>query len=387
MTWAARETAHAFSTAENGDARVSDAEGRQAVADAEVDAAAKSRRSFISRWRWPLIIGGPVAILAIAAFFVLTGGRYQSTDNAYVQIAKAPVSASVGGRVVAVLVKENQQVRAGQPLFRLDDRDFQANAAEAQAELAQAQLEIGSLRAAYQEQQAAVAAAQESVAYTTREAARQAALVAAGVASRQQADEAAHAAQQARQQLAQARQQAAAALANLGGDPSLPVGRHPSVLAAQAKLQRAQLNQSYTEVVAPAAGVVTRVEQLQPGGYVNPSQTVFWLLTGAPWIEANFKEDQLAHMQVGQPVTIEVDAFPDAELSGHVASFSPGTGATFSALPAQNATGNWVKVTQRLPVRIAFDRTPPAMAGRAGLSAHVKVDVKATPARTTVAAR
>jgi membrane fusion protein (multidrug efflux system) len=328
-----------------------------------------------------LIVSGPVVILLIAAYFVLTSGGSQSTDNAYVQIGKAPVSASVDGRVIAVYVTENQQVRAGQPLFRLDSRDFQANAARAQADFAQAQQDVTALKAGYELQLARTSAAQDSVDYAVREAARQQALLKAGVSSRQQAEEAANTAKQARDQLLAARQQLAQALAGLGGDPNRPVDRQPRVLAARADLERAGLNQSYTLVTAPADGIVTRVEQLQPGAYVKSSQTLFWLLTGAPWIEANFKEDQLAHMRVGQPVTIEVDAYPDGRLRGHVASFSPGTGAVFSALPAQNATGNWVKVAQRLPVRIAFDRPPPEMAARAGLSARVKVDVRA-PAKT-----
>ncbi len=357
---------------------MSDAEGYQAIADAEVEAAASGARdSWLRRWRWPLIIGGPALILIIALYFVLTGGHYQTTDNAYVQIAKAPVSSSVGGRVVEVYVKENQMVRRGQPLFRLDPRDFQANTEQAVAELAQAEVQVRALRASYEEQQAALASANETLDFATREAARQKALVEAGVASRQSYDEAVHTAQQARQQIAVARQQVAAALANLNGDPGMSVGRQPAVLAARAKLQRAQLNQSYGQVMAPTDGVVTRVEQLQPGAYVNPSQTVFWLITGQPWVEANFKEDQLENMKVGQPVTIKIDADPKHPLQGHVTSFSPGTGSVFSALPAQNATGNWVKVTQRLPVRIAFDHAPPEVAGRAGLSAHVKVDVRA----------
>jgi membrane fusion protein (multidrug efflux system) len=128
--------------------------------------------------------------------------------------------------------------------------------------------------------------------------------------------------------------------------------------------------------VAPADGVVARVDQLPVGAYLNGSQIAFWLLSGQPWVEANFKEDQLAHMKVGQPVDIRLDAYPDARLHGRVASFAPGTGAVFSALPAQNATGNWVKVTQRLSVRITFDQ-PTAVAARAGLSAKVKVDVRA----------
>ena len=148
-------------------------------------------------------------------------------------------------------------------------------------------------------------------------------------------------------------------------------------MQAQAQLERAKLNISYATVVAPSTGVVTRVEQMPLGTYLNASQTGFWLLSGEPWVEANFKEDQLAHMKVGQPVTIKIDAYPDADIKGHVTSFSPGTGQAFSALPAQNATGNWVKVVQRLPVRIGFDKPPPGMAARAGLSAKVKVDVRA----------
>ncbi|HKP80071.1 MAG TPA: efflux RND transporter periplasmic adaptor subunit, partial [Phenylobacterium sp.] len=175
---------------------------------------------------------------------------------------------------------------------------------------------------------------------------------------------------------AAARQQKAQALAALGGNPDIGSAA-PAVQQARAQLERARLDVSYATVVAPADGVVARVDQMPVGAYLNASQTAFWLLSGQPWIEANFKEDQLAHMKVGQPVTIEVDAYPDADLHGRVASFAPGAGSAFSALPAQNATGNWVKVTQRLPVRIAFDRTPPAMAARAGLSAKVKVDVRA----------
>jgi membrane fusion protein (multidrug efflux system) len=123
--------------------------------------------------------------------------------------------------------------------------------------------------------------------------------------------------------------------------------------------------------------VVARVDQLPLGAYLNASQTAFWLLSGQPWVEANFKETQIGHMHVGQPVEIDIDAYPGGPLKGHVASFPPGTGAAFSVLPAQNATGNWVKVTQRLPVRIEFDRPPPERAARAGLSAIVKVDLRA----------
>ena len=369
---------------------MSDSEGYIALGEAEVEAAEKKRRtSWVSRFRWPLMIGGPLLIVAIAAFFILTGGRSQATEDAYVQVGKAPVAASVSGRVVEVLVKENQRVKRGDPLFRLDPRDFQVAADASSAHLHDAYGRVLALKASYGEAQARVvqartrvARAQDVVAFTAKEAARSKAMFDAGVASRDQYDQAAHAADTARSDLAGAEADLAAAqaeeraaLANAGNAPNASAEDHPLVRAARAELERAQLAQSYGVVVAPTDGVVTRVDQLQPGAYVNAAQTVFWLITGQPWVEANFKEDQLAKMKVGQPAEIEVDAFKGTKLAGHVESFSPGTGQVFSALPAQNATGNWVKVTQRLPVRIAFDRPPPEMAGRGGLSAHVKVDV------------
>ncbi len=343
--------------------------------NADVDT--KAKPSFMRRMRWPLIIGGPLVILGVVAYFILTGGRTQTTDNAYVQIEKAPVAPAIAGRVTDVYVHENEFVKRGQILFRLDARDMQANAEAASASVANAALQVRALRASYQQQEAMVQAAKDQLAYTTTEATREKNLAGVGVASQAQVDQANHAVLAARQQLAAAQQQAAQVLATLGGDPNLAAQSAPAVMQAQAQLDKAKLNISYATVVAPADGVVTRVDQMPVGTYLNASQTGFWLLSGEPWIEANFKEDQLAHMKVGQPVTIKVDAYPDADIRGHVASFSPGTGQAFSALPAQNATGNWVKVVQRLPVRITFDKPPPDMAGRAGLSAKVTVNVRA----------
>jgi membrane fusion protein (multidrug efflux system) len=359
---------------------VSDAEAIPALGNAEVDPKV-GRESFMRRFRWPLMIAGPLVILLVVAYFVITGGRYESTDDAYVQIAKAPVAPSIGGRVTDIYVHENQFVHKGEVLFRIDARDLQASAAAAQAQVASAKLQLEAQRAAYLQTQANVRAARETVSYADGEAARQKQMAAAGVASKQQLDQAVHAAQQAHAQLAAAQQASAQALAALGGDPNLKDDAYPAVMQAQAQLARAKLNVAYTTVEAPADGIVTRVDQMPVGTYLNASQTGFFLLSGAPWVEANFKEDQLAHMKVGQPVDIHVDAYPEAHLHGRVASFAPGTGAAFSPLPAQNATGNWVKVVQRLPVRIDFDRPPPGMAARAGLSAKVKVDVRA-PGRT-----
>jgi membrane fusion protein (multidrug efflux system) len=382
---------------------VSDSEGYSALGEAEQEAAAKRKRpGFISRYRYPLMIGGPVVILAITAYFVITSGRSQSTEDSYVQIAKAPVAASVSGRVIEVLVKENQLVHKGDPLFKLDPRDLDASLDQYQAQVGVVYGQVLALKATYSEAvakvgqtqtmvantQAKLAQAQQTVAFDQNEVTRTKALFDAGVGSRDQAEQAVHTLDNAKTELAnaqtavaaaqsevvQAKAAQTAALANAGNRVDQPADKHPLVVAAQANLERARVNQSYGVVTAPVDGIVTRVDQLQPGAYINASQTVFWLLAGQPWVEANFKEDQLAKMKVGQPATITVDAYK-GKLTGYVGSFSPGTGQAFSALPAQNATGNWVKVTQRLPVRIEFDKMPPEMAGRAGLSANVKVDV------------
>jgi membrane fusion protein (multidrug efflux system) len=334
-------------------------------------------------WRWPLMIAGPVLILAGVGYFVIASGRSVSTDDSYVQAARVPISASVGARVIELDVTENQRVKQGQVLFRLDTRDLSTAVQQAQAQLSSAQLQVQALRAGYLQAESSVKTAQDTAAFQDREVARQQALMNAGVASRDQYETAVHNADVARQQVAIAQQQAAKALADLGG-PLTGVANQPLVQQAQAALDRARLNYSYGVVVAPQDGVVTRVDQLQVGAYVNPAQTLFWLVAGEPWIEANFKEDQLAKMRIGQPASIHVDACPDRNFPGHVASFSPGAGQAFSPLPAQNATGNWVKVVQRLPVQIAFDHPPPAVCGAAGLSANVTVDVRSgdtTPRR------
>lgn len=326
------------------------------------------------RLRWPLMVGVPLIVLAGIGFVLLTGGKSETTDNAYVQATRTGISASIDGRVVEVDVRENQRVAKGQVLFRLDPADYQVAVSEAEAALAQARFDVQGKRAVYNQRLADLAAIQETAAYAQREAARQRDLAAAGVATQAQADEARHAADQARRQVAVVRQQIATALADLGGRADMPTERQPAVLEAEAKLARAKLDRSYAAVVAPTDGVVAKVEQLQVGQRVEASRPLFWLISGKPWIEANFKEDQLAHMRVGQPATIKVDAY-DRPLKAHVASFSPGTGSAFALLPAENATGNWVKVVQRVPVRLTLDEAAPTTLS-AGLSAKASVDIR-----------
>jgi membrane fusion protein (multidrug efflux system) len=332
----------------------------------------------LGRLRWPLMLGGPLLILAIVAYFVLTGGKTQTTDDAYVQVGKAPISAAIPGRVIEIDVKENQIVKKGQVLFKLDPIDLQAAADRAEAQLAAARLQVVSLRNAYDQQKLVLASDLTTQAYARKEADRQRALLAAGVASEQQATEATHNADMADAAVAVARQQVATALANLG--PALSdADAYPTVLQGKAARSAAAVDLFHTVIVAPMDGIVTRVDQLQLGAYINASQTAFWLLSGDPWVAANFKEDQLGKMRVGQHATIEIDALGGRKFPGHVESFSPGAGDSFSPLPAQNATGNWIKVVQRLPVRIAFDKAPPDVAARAGLSTKVTVDVQPAP--------
>ena len=332
-----------------------------------------ARRGALARWRWPLMIGGPLIILAIVAWFVLTGGKSQNTDDAYVDVAKAPISAAISGRVVEVDVSDNQFVKAGQVLFRLDPADQVAAAHRADAAVEEAQLQLTGIQHAVSQQRLNLTAALITQTYAKSEAQRQSALVAAGVASRQQAADARHASDIASAEVAAAREQVATALANLGGARAKPQS-YPEVAQAEAARETMRIALARTVVRAPADGIVTRVDELQPGAYVNASQTVFFLLSGEPWIDANFKENQLGKMRLGQPASIVIDALGGQKFKGYVQSFSPGSGSSFSPLPAQNATGNWVKVVQRLPVRIAFDKAPPGIAARAGLSANVTVN-------------
>ena len=326
------------------------------------------------RWRKPLLLIAPVILIVGALAFYLHGGRYESTDNAYLQSGLVAVSPNVEGRVVSIEVRNNQQVKKGDILFRLDPAPYRAAVAEAQAQLAAAKTEVGSLRANYAQGSSELAAAQTRVRFAEREAARQKELVAEGISSQAQYDQAQLAAQTARQAIQTTTQQNASVQAQLTGNVNAPLSQQPGVQRAQAALDRAQLNLGYTIIRAAQDGIVAKVDQLQVGNYVMASKPVFSLAGTRIWVEANFKEDQLRYMRLGQPATIKIDAFPDLDLTARVTSFSPGTGNSFSVLPAENATGNWVKVVQRLPVELTLDRVPTDVPLHAGLSVEVDVD-------------
>ena len=333
------------------------------------------KRSWRQRVRLPLMLLGPIVVLLGGVYWYLTTGRYVSTDDAYVQAARVSISTDVSGRVAAIDVRDNEEVKAGQVLFTLDQRPFVIAVEEAKAQLAAVRLQVEAMKATYQQKLAEARAIEATVAYERGEFERQKQLLASGAASRQQFDRASQAFQTDTAQLASKEQDVANTLASLGGDPDLPVGKHPMVQHAQAELDRAELNLSYTVVRAPENGIATKVEQLQVGDYVNASTPLFSLMSSERvWVEANFKETELTHMRPGQSATVEVDTYPGTVFPARVQSLSPGTGLTFSLLPAENATGNWVKVVQRLPVRFSIEKFAPSAPLHAGLSATVEVD-------------
>ena len=329
----------------------------------------------LQRLRWPLMSLAIIAVIGGSAYFYFTGGRYQSTDDAYAQDATVSISSNVAGRVCEVKVRDNEYVGRGATLFKLDDAPFRIAVSDAAARLADTRLQIESLKSTYRQRQVELRAARDSQAYAQQQYDRQTRLLTSGIASQAQFDQAAHALEAARQQVANVQQQIGVALANLGGDPNIMPERHPLVAQAQAVLDRAQLNLSYTVISAPTDGVVAKVEQLQVGDTIAASAPVFALVsTRDVWIEANFKEVQLARMRPGQAATVKIDRYPDREFSAKVTSVSPSTGSQFSLLPPENATGNWVKVVQRVPVRLQLTRVDAAFLLQAGLSADVTVD-------------
>ena len=331
-------------------------------------------RPLRQRLRLPLMLAGPIVVLIGASWWYLTSGRYVSTDDAYIQAARTMVSTDISGRVVAIAVADNQRVTQGQLLFQLDDRPFRIAVEEAQAMLAAAKLQVEALKATYRLKVADAKAAEDTLAYQQREYDRQRQLVTSGTASRQAYDQAQNATQMAQQKVISTQSDIANILAQLGGNPDIPLADHPSVQRAQAALDKAKLDLSYTTVRAHENGIVTKVEQLQVGSYVTASTPVFSMMSNRIWVEANFKETELTYMHPGQTATVEIDTYPGVAFDAKVVSLSPGTGLSFSLLPPENATGNWVKVVQRLPVRLELESPDPDQLLHAGLSATVDVD-------------
>ncbi len=333
------------------------------------------RRTLRERLRRPLLIAFPVLLGLAGAAYYLAEEPYVTTDDAFVRAAKESVNARVGGQVIEIAVKDNQRVRRGQLLFRLDPEPYQIAVDQAEARLASARLQIEALKATYRQQKADLGSANDSADYDQREYARKKALVTPGWTPREVFDRTDTDLKVARHHIASIEQQIENTVATLNGDPNIATDRHPSVRAAKAELDRARLDLSYAVVSAPDDGIVARVDDLQVGDFVNTGASVFSLMSSERiWVEANFRETGLTHMRSGQGAVINVDAYPDRTFKAHVVSMSPGAGSDFSVLPPENATGNWVKVVQRLPVRLEFDEFDPNRPLFSGISVTAQVD-------------
>jgi membrane fusion protein (multidrug efflux system) len=317
----------------------------------------------------------PLALLA-GGYWYVTGGQVMSTDDAYVEADKVGVSTDVSGIVKEVDVTENQRVAAGRVLYRLDDLQFRLALERATAQVGMVGDALNALKANYRDMQTQIQQAQYDVDYYDREFRRQQTLLSGGVASQVAFDTARRNLQNAQQKLASLNQQLAAIAANLNGDPNGPVEQNPRYLDAVAQRDEAQRQLDHTVVRAPFAGIVTNVPSIAPGKYLAASTTAFYLVaSGHVWVDSNPKETELTYVRVGQSVAVTVDTYPGTQWHGTVESISPAAAQEFSLLPAQNTSGNWVKVVQRIPMRVRVDTSdtilPPL---RAGMSVVVDVD-------------
>jgi len=328
-----------------------------------------------------LMLAGIVAAFVVAATLWLRSGRWVSADDAYVRAAKLMVTTDVSGIVTSVDVREGETVKKGQVLFRVDPRQFQSALDNTTAQLAQVALNVEAMKQDYKRMLKDIEAQQAQVQLDQANYDRYAALIRTDVVSKANYDQSRFTLAADRNKLESLKQQAQVQLARLSGNPDLPVEEHPLYRQVKAQVDEAQRQLDHTTVRAPFDGIVTQVESLQPGTYLV-SATAALTNTGAValvstdrvWVEANLKETDLTHVKPGDHAEISVDSYPGRIWSGTVDTISPGTGSEFSILPAQNASGNWVKVVQRVPVRVRIDYKPGDPVLRAGMSVVVSVD-------------
>ncbi len=358
-----------------GEAKPVDTTVADAAAPVAANDAAPPKKKRSGR-RMAIMLSVPVVLIAGGAYFFLTGGRYVETDNAYVQQPKVSVSSDVAGRIVSVAVHDNQSVKAGDTLFAIDAEPYRIALDQADAALAAARVNVEQLRVAYGTARAKLQSAQTTLDIRTKEFDRKQNLVSQGVNAEATLDDLRLSLQTAQTTVSLAEQEVASTTAALAGNPDIKTDDHPAVRAAFAARDNAQRNFDKATVVAPADGIVSQVASLNVGQFIGTGTTIATLVeTGDVWVEANFKETQLATLKAGMPAEITVDAFPGIKLEGHVESIGAATGAEFALIPAQNATGNWVKVTQRIPVVIRVDDAKGEPL-RAGMSSVVNIDTK-----------
>jgi len=321
-----------------------------------------------------LLIVVPLVAVAAGLYVYATGGQEVETDNAYVKANIVPISATVTGRVIEVMAHDNEVVAAGTVLFRLDPEPYQIALNGAKAQMEVVRTDVLSMRAEYRATLQEAAEARSRIDFLEKQLARQEYLKEKGMTRGDTYDEARQAVVAAKSRLENIRERTNRVLANLSGDPNLPPERSPRYAEARAAWDAAMLDMTRSFIRAPFAGVVSNMK-LQVGEYVEKGAPMFSLIeNGRLWVEANYKETQLTYMAVGQPAKVAADAYPDWEWPASVDTIASATGAEFAVLPPQNATGNWVKVVQRIPVRIKVEQPPGKPQLRAGMTVTVTVD-------------
>ena len=323
-----------------------------------------------------LLVVLPIMAVIGGVVFYLNGGRYVGTDDTYVGAQKVLITPDISGRIDKVVVKEGELVHKGDVLFEIDPVPFRLAVDRAKAAVAQAKTSYSNLVANLKIYDEMAELMQKSIDLKQRDVERKSALVKNNYGSQLDLDNSTNSAITVRAELAFVQQQRSSSLTQLLGNPDLKLEDFPPYYQAQAALAQAQRDLDHTEMRAPMDGIATLVDQIQLGRFVVAGSPVFTIIDVAkPWIDSNLKESDFTHLAVGQPVEIDVDAFPDHMFRGTVGSLSPGTGAQFAILPPQNATGNFVKVVQRIPVRIYFDKGDPFVKKlKAGMSAYATID-------------
>jgi membrane fusion protein (multidrug efflux system) len=314
-------------------------------------------------------------VLIVGGYFYVTGGAVMSTDNAYVQADMVGLSTDVSGIVTEVLVHDNQKVARGNVLFKLDDLQFRLALDRADAQIANTRNDLVALQASYRNMQAQIDQAQKDVDFNMVNFKRQDQLIANNFTPKATFDAARNTLEGSQQKLASLQQQLAGLAANLNGDPDAPIENHPKYKDALAARDEAARQLAHTIVRAPFAGIVTNVPSLQPGQYLAAAATAFNIVsTDHVWVQASPKETELTYVKPEQKVTVDVDTYPGERWSGTVDSISPASASSFSLLPAENTSGNWVKVVQRIPMRVLVKNAPGKPPLRVGMSVEVNVD-------------
>jgi len=330
--------------------------------------------NFVKRLlRIAILWAGPVAVAAVGGWLYLHGGRIISTDNAYLKSSMVSISSEVGGKVVQVLVADNQRVEAGQLLLQLDDEVYRIALARAEANLLKVRSNIESLRADLHNKQADVDKAQSDYAYYRKEAERLQKLAPSEAVPAIQIDQASFKATSAQKEIDISRQAVEVVKAKLVS-AELPIEEHPDYKLALVERDKAELDLSHVEVKAPIGGILANFN-VKAGEVINATIPLFTIVDDSRvWIEANLKETDLTWLHVGQSASIHVDAYPGLEWQGKVVALTPGTGSEFSLLPAQNSSGNWVKVVQRLNVKLEMTPLADSPTLATGMSALVEID-------------